>query len=286
MTPAYTVLTDGIFRTPDHGYFDHGRGPITSVTTAMKMYDKSDALVGWAKKETASFAVRHREELVRHWSHEGPDPECPACAKTKAMYSKEESARLWISSIVDYKRDSAADLGTRVHAAAERLAQGHADEVEDEVLPFARQYRRFMDEREPTYLAIEYLGVNRTHDYAGTGDIIAGIDGLTWVIDIKTHTKDTPLPKTYYPETGMQLAACANFEVIGRTSEDLGNDCVIARDMVTPPRIERHGVLLVGREDYRLIPYAVTDLTFGAFLDCLALYAWKYGEGKTIVGAA
>ena len=41
-----------------------------------------------------------------------------------------------------------------------------------------------------------------------------------------------------------------------------------------------------GRDDYRLIPYAVTDTTFEAFVHCLQLWRWRQGEAKTIVGSA
>lgn len=268
----------GIYRNEKHRYWWNGTGPFTSVTTAMSMYDKSDVLVNWAKKETALFALRNLHVLTGHLaSHNSPEPGCPPCMKAYRPFSRQESARKWVSSIADYKRDAAADLGTRVHALAERMGQGHEDEVEPELRPFAVQYRRFIDERRPTFVEIEYMGVNLSYEYAGTGDIIADIDGKRLAIDIKTHTKDTPLPTTYYPETGMQLAACSRFEFIGKPDDP------------TPypmPEVDGHAVLLVGRDDYRLVPYAVTGGTFGAFLDCLRLHRWKHGEAKTIVRPA
>lgn len=272
----------GMHRTEDHRYYWNGWGPLTSVTTAISTYDKSDALVGWAKKETASFAIRHVHELSAHLAnHAGnPDPFCEPCEtdrKRRNPVGHTESARIWVSSISDYQRDSAADLGTRVHAMAEAIGKGDDPMVETELLPYGEQYRRFLDSEDPFLIEVEYMGVNRQHGYAGTGDIIAYINGEVWCLDIKTFTKPGPVPKTYYPSTGMQLAACSRFDFIGKPNDPTEYPM---------PEVERHGVLLLGTSDYRLIPYKVTDATFAAFLATLDLYAWKTGEAKRIVGAA
>ena len=288
------VPSVGMFRSEDHKYWFNGVGSYPSVTTAIDMLDKSDALVGWAKRETASFAIRHLDTLVAHRQHNYPIPECDPCAANLArgrrMVGQQDAARMWVSSIPDYIKDQAADLGTRVHEIAEMLGQAspiaRAFDVPTELAPFAAQYRNFMAERRPRYEAIEYMGLSRTHGYAGTGDILARLDwrigDAQWLesdplvaIDIKTHTKDTPLPKTYYPKTGMQLAACSRFDFIGKPDDPTEYPM---------PEVDAYAVLLLGREDYRLIPYAVTGSTFDAFLACLRLYRWKNGEAQTIVG--
>ncbi len=282
-----TIPAVGIHRTEDHRYYFNGQGPLPGVTTAIKSLDKSDALVGWAKKETASFAVRNLDALVAHRGHNTPVPECSPCAANAARRTpldRQEAARVWVSSIPDYIKDSAADLGTRVHAVAEAMGRGEVPDDAADLVPFGAQYRRFMADYLPQFHAIEYKGINLTHGYGGTGDIIAtlGTDLVqfgpgAWAIDIKTHTKDTPLPRTYYPETAMQLAACSRFDFIGRPGDPTE---------YAVPRVDAHAVLLIGRDDYRLIPYAVTDTTFDAFLHCLALHRWRNGEAKTIVGSA
>jgi hypothetical protein len=273
----------GMFRTDDHKYFWNGDGPYPGVTSTIKMLDKSDVLVGWAKKETARFAVQNLDALVAHRGHNYPVPECDPCAvnlaRGRRMVAQQEAGRMWVSSIPDYIKDQAADLGTRVHAVAEDMANGDYSETAADLIPYATQYQRFLDGHRPAFLAVEYMGLNRTHGYGGTGDILACFegfyDGPVTAVDIKTHTKDTPLPKAYYPETGMQLAACSRFEFIGKPGDPTEYPM---------PRVDAYAVLLLGREDYRLIPYAVTDRTFEAFLACLGLYRWKNGEAQTIVG--
>lgn len=285
---AEVIPPVGLHRTEDHRYYWMGEGPLPSITTAIGMYDKSDALVGWAKRETASFAVRNLDALVEHRTHNSPEPSCGPCMKAYRPFDRTAAAQRWISAIPDYMKDAAADLGTRVHLVAESLAKGehYAAEQDPVTLPYAGQYLRFMDEYTPDFLAVEYMGVNESWGYAGTGDIIATVDhpdlpGPT-AIDIKTFTKPGPITFTkgrprYYPTTGMQLAACAALEFIGKADDPV---------KYPVPDVQSYAVLLVGQEDYHLIPYRVTGATFEAFLSCLHLLGWAKGEAKTIVDAA
>jgi hypothetical protein len=271
VTPA-AIPQVGIHRTEDHWYYYDGAGPFPGVTTIIGMYDKSDALIGWAKREVSSFAIRRLADIEKRL-HEGEDP---------------ERVRKWIASIPDYQRDAAADLGTRVHEAAEELANfGRMAAVSDDVRPYALQYQRFMAETQPDILLVEYMGISLTHRYGGTGDLIVRprlgrFAGKTTAIDIKTFTKPGPIPTkkgvaTYYPTTGMQLAACTRFDFLGREGDPT---------RMVVPSVDAYAVLYLGSEDYHLIEYKVTGETFEAFLACRRLLEWKHGEGKTIVGAA
>ena len=276
------IIPVGMHRTEAHAYYWNGTGPYASVTTALSVYDKSDALVGWAKKETSSFAIRNLDALITHRQHNNPVPECDICranVKRRPPADRDEAARLWVSAISDYKRDAAADLGTNVHAVAEAIGKGEVPDDAAELVPYAEQYRRFIADYNPEFLAIEYMGLNTTHGYGGTGDIIVALPQRGNVaIDIKTWTKpDKPIANTYYPSTGMQLAACSRFDFIGREGDPTE---------YAVPQVDAHAVLLIGQDDYRLIPYAVTDETFDAFLHCLALHHWRNGEAKTIVQKA
>src|SRR5207248_5364567 len=91
-------------------------GPIPSVTTIIKLIDKSAPLVGWAKRETAACAVRNLDALVAMRAAGGP-----------------EAAINWLKTIPDYLRDRAADRGTSVHALAEQIVRGQVPEVPDEL---------------------------------------------------------------------------------------------------------------------------------------------------------
>src|SRR5450759_1104644 len=101
----------GLTRTADHRYaWRDNRTSVTnipSVTTILKVVDKSGPLTGWAKRETAACAVRNLDVLVRMRETGG-----------------DTAAVNWLKGIPDFKRDSAADVGTRVHLFAEQLARG------------------------------------------------------------------------------------------------------------------------------------------------------------------
>jgi hypothetical protein len=83
-------------------------GPwVPGVTSIIGMLDKSNALVGWAKRETAASAIRNHVLLGQLIESGGA-----------------EAAIDWLKRIPDYIKDSAADLGTRVHYIAEQIGKG------------------------------------------------------------------------------------------------------------------------------------------------------------------
>jgi hypothetical protein len=272
-----TVPSVGIYRTDDHRYYYGGQGPFPSVTTAMKMLDKSDVLMGWAKRETANFAVRNLDVLTAHREHHSVDPSCAPCMKAARPYDGTAAAAKWVATIPDYQSDKARDAGTEIHALAEAIGKGEPTAELSPFAPYAQQYRRFLAEYAVELLAIEYMGINETEGYGGTGDIIGRIGGKVACIDIKSWTKDKQVPDTYYPETAMQLIACSRFEFIGKVGDPTRYPL---------PKVETYGVLLLAENDYRLIPYFPTDDTYGAFLACLRLYRWRQGEARVVVGKA
>jgi hypothetical protein len=246
----------GLTRTAAHLYtWNDGRAiysPLPSVTTIIKVIDKSGPLVGWAKRETAACAVRNLDALIAMREAGG-----------------DAAATDWLKRIPDYQRDSAADVGTRVHKLVEQLALGVEPVVTAEEAPFVDGYRRFLADYRPHFLAVEEMVCSLRHGYAGTLDAVAVIGGETWVLDVKTGSG-------VYAETGLQLAAYASCDFIGRPG--------------TPrrfrlPRATRHGVVHVRPEGARLVEFKVDRGTFAAFLEARRLFDWVNGPGKAVVGA-
>ena len=246
----------GLTRTPKHIYtwrtetFDSG--PLPSVTGILNIVDKSGALVGWAKRETAACAVRNLDMLAAMRQAGG-----------------DVAAVNWLKAIPDYQRDTAADIGTRVHALAESTAKGIPVTPTDEERPFLAAFQRFLDEWQPRYLATEEMVASLTHRYAGTLDAIVEMAGDTWMLDVKTGTG-------VYAETSLQLAAYAGAEFIGKPGET-------AR--YTVPKITAYGVLHLRPEGYEVVPFNVGPRTFDAFLQARALYEWRETEAKAIMGS-
>lgn len=247
-----TFGQEGLYRTADHRYFFNGVGPIPSVTTIQGKLDKSGPLVGWAKKATAACAVRNLPMLVQMAASGGP-----------------EAAVAWLKSIPDYQRDTAADIGSRVHTLAERLARGEAVEVTDEERPFAERYATWIAAAAPEFLYLEEMVANLTVGYAGTFDAILRLRGKTYLADVKTGAG-------IYADTAIQLAAYAHGEFIGRPGDPT---------KYRLPAIDAYAVLHV-RPDQptEFVPYAVTDASWQAFLACKTLHDWSEGEAKTVKG--
>src|SRR5664280_574677 len=129
ITPGPSPL--GLSRTAGHVYsWNDGANvyaPLPSVTTVIGVLDKSGPLVGWAKRETAACAVRNLDMLVRMREAGG-----------------DAAAVNWLKKIPDYQRDSAADVGSRIHALAEQINRGLEPAVSADEAPFIDSYRRFL----------------------------------------------------------------------------------------------------------------------------------------------
>lgn len=242
------VATIGLARNEKHEYFLDGKGPITSVTTILKVVDKSGPLVGWAKRITAEAAVRHAAELPG-WVESFGDTGAVGML-TKA------------SNVI---RDKAANAGSEIHQFAEAITRGQDVVVPEELAPYVASYRQWVADFEPEFLAAEEM-VYSHHGYAGTFDAIVRIAGEVWMLDYKTS-------KGVYGETALQLAAYANADFIGRAGDP-------ARYAI--PAIEQYGVVHIRPEGAELVPYDVTG-AFDAFLAFKRGAEWRLREG--IVGA-
>lgn len=242
------ILGEGLIRTSDHRYYWNGTGPYPGVTTVTKMLDKSDALMGWAKREVAACAIRNHDYIG-----------------SEIRAGRGEQAAAWLKGIPDVERDKAADLGTRVHYAAEQLGLGGAPVIDEDAVPFVNQYLAWRDDWQPAFVAVEYRGINLTHGYGGTGDLIVVHQGETWLLDIKTGG--------YYDDTSLQLVACAEFEFVGIADDP---------SMYPMPPVDRFGVLDLKPDRWSVVPYDFDRAaTFRAFTNLVELCAWR----KSITGA-
>lgn len=231
----------GLTRDEKHRYSWNDGPKVPGVTSIIKSLDKSGPLVGWAKRETAACAVRNLPLLETMVRDGGP-----------------EAATKWLSTIPDYQRETAADLGTLVHSLAEALNRKQEIEVTPETEPFVTSYIRWRALYKPVVLNAEFMVYSETHRYGGTADLAATINGEVWLIDIKTG-------KNTYSETALQLAALFNADFAGRPDD--------SRKYRIPPAT-RFGVLHVRPDGCELVPYDVTADEFEAFLACRTLHEW------------
>ena len=245
ISPTTRVPTVGLFRTENHRYYWNGAGPFPGVTSIIKALDKP-AIVGWAKRETARCAVDNYDFVADLVKRGGP-----------------EAAKAWLASIPDFQRDTAADIGSRVHQLAEDISRGLDKELKDDEIPFANGYRRFLQDYQPDFKSLERMVFSEAHGYGGTFDSIAVIAGKTYLIDTKTS-------KSVYEETAMQLAALARADWGGLPGDP---------KKYRIPKVDRYAVLHIRPDQYargyRLIEFRVTDADYDAFLACLTLTNWR-----------
>lgn len=146
-----------------------------------------DALPGWAAREVAMFAVEHRES----WEN----------------LPKTDAVKL-LKGVPWSKRDDAGDRGTAVHKTLEAIIRGEPVpddlQTEDE-LACAIAAESFLEGWKP--LGAEVTVFSRTHEYAGTFDLLAedmagrySPAGTRWILDWKTS-------KGVYPSMAVQQAA-------------------------------------------------------------------------------
>jgi hypothetical protein len=239
-------------------YYRWNGGPwMPGVTSIIKMLDKSDVLIGWAKKVTAKAALRNLNDLLILTATPGGD----------------QMAYNLLVGAPDLERDTAADLGTRVHTFAEAVSRGETpEEAQPSDVARCESYIRWRERYQPRFIQIEYMVYSLAHNYGGTGDAMFYLDNPAtgkeelWSVDYKTG-------KGAYPETALQLSGLDGADFIGVPG---------STDMIALPKAQRYGVLWVTDAGAELIEYRVTDVEWQAFLACRLLWEWVHAHKATI----
>ena len=207
--------------------------PVQRVTEILNALAKP-ALVGWAAKTTAAYAVDHWDELA-----------VESVSNRLAM----------IGRAPEDAKTRAAAAGTTVHRFGERLVAGLPVEPPDELRGMVEAYARFLDEWDIVPVAIETpVAYGGTAPYAGRSDLWATIgvrDRGRALVDLKTG-------KAVYAETALQLAAYVGADLwqpAGPTSEEPKPPvdlCYVAH--IQPDRV-----------DMLPVPAALTDAQWRTF---------------------
>jgi hypothetical protein len=249
------TLPLGLTRDAGHTYgWNDGhdvRWPIASVTTILRVVDKSGPIAGWARREVAGCAIRNLDTLLVMRAEGGPD-----------------AAINWLKTVPDRVVSKAADRGTQVHLLAEQIVRGGEPEVPEDLAGHVASYRSFLRQWTPRFVAVEQMVCSLTHSYAGTFDAIADIAGERWCLDLKSGNG-------VYPEAALQLSAYGAAQFIGRPGDPR---------RYRLPRPTRFGVVHISAERAELVPMAVDRSTFATFLRALELWRWTQGPAKTVVG--
>jgi hypothetical protein len=239
-------------------YSDPAGGPdLVSVTNVLDTsVNKSMALVPWGVKLT----VEHVLDNVVSIAGRVLVDRLGLTREIKAVH-------------VDV-RERAADLGDRVHAAAEARLLGAPIADDPEVAPYLTQFDMWLaswgvvpaEHVEATEITV----LNRRLGYAGTADLLiwlpTGVGGALelWLIDYKSSA--TRPAKSVYPENTLQLAALRYAETV-----------LLPDDTEQPmPTVERTAVLNLRARSHALVPMPADRTAHRAFRGALENTRWLH----------
>lgn len=239
-------------------YTDPAGGPdLVSVTNVIDTaVNKSMALVPWGVKLTVEHVLDNVVDIARR------------VLLDRASLTRE------IKAIHKAVREAAADLGDRVHTAAEHRLLGAPIADDPEVAPYLHQFDLWLKswgvDIDEHVEATECTVLHRRLGYAGTGDLIIWLptgDGgrmELWLIDYKSSA--TRSAKSVYPENTLQLAALRYAETV-----------LLPDDTEQPmPRIERTGVLNLRAKSHALVPMPAGRDAHRAFRGALETTRWLH----------
>jgi hypothetical protein len=97
-------------------------------------------------------------------------------------------------------KNRSAEEGTLVHNIVEAILKNEPIDIPEYIKPSIDVFKEFLQGHKVVPIKIEERIVSREHGYAGTIDILAEVDGVMGVLDIKTS-------QGIYRDYGMQTAA-------------------------------------------------------------------------------
>lgn len=179
-----------------------------SVTSILQAYPKP-ALRDWYGRMAAAEAIKYLTDPALETTKDViaalADADFAAHAATKTHQERHKkscdfapSAFRWLSTAATRTRDEAGARGTAVHESAEH--DRDIEDVPENAKKRYEAYRAWVERYKPTVLAKEFQVVNEDDGYAGSGDLIAEVNGVVYLIDLKTSN-------SVHHDMRLQLAA-------------------------------------------------------------------------------
>lgn len=241
-----------------------------SVTTIIDKSSSKQALVGWAGRTVAEYAVAniHRLKVMLEAVTAKKDEATGIVLVSDP--GAVQGAIDWLKGCTYRMRDQKADAGTIIHAHAEAYMKKQPfPPAPEDVRGKLAAFQKYLVDWSPKYEAAEASVFNRTFRYAGTLDSIVQIPGIgRCLVDYKTGSG-------VYAEAGLQCAAYRNAEFIGRPD---------GREEKMPV-IDATFVLHLRDDGYSLIPVRSDEPVWKSFRHAIEMFRWVEEIVPTVVGS-
>ena len=248
-------MTKPAVKTVNVDFKRHYVHPITndkvpSVTTILSAALAKPALVPWAAKIVAEYAVANKDT----WQN----------LDNQAAIDLIKNSHRRISG-------EAMQLGSSVHTIIEDLLRNKpVDFIPPQTEHMVRKAAELIQEFRPKPSHIEVTVWSHKHNYAGSLDAVVEIAGKTYLFDWKTSSG-------VFPDYALQCAAYANADEIIRPDGEIEplpviNGFIIAHLPKDP------------KERWSLVPMHITDKDFDGFLACKNVFDWQAERSKVVVG--
>jgi len=221
---------------------------LTGVTTFLGKINKP-ALIPWAVKVTLEYVREHIDELQDEPKH-------------LLALAKEESNR---------QKQEAANIGKAVHKWIEeyikhKIGEGDMPEMpeQEQVLNGVNSFIDWVNGKKPKFIATEKIIYSKMYGYVGQADVIAEIDGIKYLIDLKTTNG-------IWPE--MLAQTSAYIKAFNEESSDYKLDQRIILKIDKDADIPVEPIYLDKEEN-------TIERDFNCFLSTMTIYEWEKEANK------
>lgn len=210
-----------------HTYFIDGQKVPGSTTILNKGWPKN--LAQWGASSAANAVIDSWDKIQR------------MTPSQRLKYLTESPYR---------NMNFAAIKGTRIHALAEKLAQGESVTAPADIDGYVKAHAQFLQDWNAETLYTEIPVFNVTHQYAGTGDLLARLsDGQVWLLDVKSG-------KSVWGDHAFQL-----------TSYKFAEYALADGQEIPMPQVDGCGVIhLESDGSYEFVPVECDAQVFAEFL--------------------
>ena len=247
-----------------------------SVTTLLSSGVPKPALVEWAARVVAEYAIDERDAWL------------------PLATSDRDAAIDLLRGVKRRIVEKAAARGSEVHRIAHGLTlEAPVAGPEEDVAAYVEQYEAFLADWSPEFEMAEAPVYSPRWRYAGTLDAIVDLGGRRWVMDMKTTPKPPSHPGTRppYPEIALQLVAYARAELVGMNPRSLGEESAKRYYRYDPdesyepmPEVDGALALVVSPFDYVLREVEITDAVWRAWLHAREVARYQLETARDVIG--